>query len=68
MIMLLTDWAESETCPWTLGTAREYARKALSGRPGYRHLPFLQTCKGSPIRVDVPKMEAVIFRRKGGKK
>lgn len=66
MIPLL-EWVECENCPWTLGTARIYARRALAGRRGYSHLPFLQTRKGAPIFVDAAKMERVLFK-KGGKR
>jgi len=66
-MILLTDWVETENCPWTLGTARIYAWKALAGRPGYSHLPFMQTRKGAPIFVDPVKMDRVLFRR-GGKR
>jgi hypothetical protein len=59
----LSDWVASGSCPWTLGTARIYARRALRGLPGYAHLPFIQTRPGGRIFVDGPKMAQKLWKK-----
>lgn len=62
------EWIASGASPWTLGTVREYARRAIARRPGYTHWPFRQVRPGGPIWVDPVRMEEIFSGRSNGKK
>jgi len=61
----LSEWVILGNCPWSLNTARIYARRALSGVPGFAHLPFRQFRKGGKIFVNIIEMDRLLFDRSG---
>lgn len=62
----LKSWVDEGDSPWTYGTARKYARRAVRGEPGFSHLPFVQVVRNGVFLVDVIKFRD-LMRKKGGR-